>query len=321
MQATNKKITIRQQLKSSFFSGGKFKMSTRPSSKTDPPRFWDALGPFPRSMWIHPHTPEDSLDRVCGRVLMRSVLASKGVWPHLPENAHVFADEISGILSYTRRHDDSLAQRVGHPTLDKVMLMTQHNMTQTLLKGHVNATCPCFADDRFSHGHEPEKTKEIISQEEANKRKTEKFLKQIHLPKQVTLKDISKGPSNEDFPPLPPPASPQVDRPPQQAPITKSGSYKATLLKEKPDIQLHGGKPQRAQKQNQKEHPRVKPYASVKTTPKIKTQTAQGLIVLPGCPQTGQSSLSRCSHLPMFAQFQKAEEEIIPKDHTFKVLS
>lgn len=110
MQATNKKITIRQQLKSSFFSGGKFKMSTRPSSKTDPPRFWDALGPFPRSMWIHPHTPEDSLDRVCGRVLMRSVLASKGVWPHLPENAHVFADEISGILSYTRRHDDSLAQ-------------------------------------------------------------------------------------------------------------------------------------------------------------------------------------------------------------------
>lgn len=198
------------------------------------------------------------------------------------------------------------------------MLMTQHNMTQTLLKGHVNATCPCFADDRFSHGHEPEKTKEIISQEEANKRKTEKFLKQIHLPKQVTLKDISEGPSNEDFPPLPPPASPQVDRPPQQAPITKSGSYKATLLKEKPDIQLHGGKPQRAQKQNQKEHPRVKPYASVKTTPKIKTQTAQGLIVLPGCPQTGQSSLSRCSHLPMFAQFQKAEEEIIPKDHTFK---
>lgn len=209
------------------------------------------------------------------------------------------------------------------------MLMTQHNMTQTLLKGHVNAMCPCFVDDRHSHGHEPDKTKEIICQEEANRRKTEKFLKQIQLPEQATLKDISEGPSNEDFPSLPPPASSRVDRPPQQAPISKSGSYKATLLKGKPNIQLHGCKPQRALKQNQKEDPRVKPHALAKTTPKIKTQTAQGFVIQPGSPHTGsacrekvilqgQSSSPRCSHLPMFAQFQKAEEQILPKDQNLK---
>lgn len=80
------------------------------SSKTNPPRFWDALGPFPRSTWIHPHTPEDSLDRACGRVLKSSVLASKGVWPHLPENAHVFADENGSFQSYTKKHEDSPSQ-------------------------------------------------------------------------------------------------------------------------------------------------------------------------------------------------------------------
>lgn len=190
------------------------------------------------------------------------------------------------------------------------MLMTQHNMTQTLLQGHVDATCPRFPDDRYSHGHESENTKEIISNEDADRRKTEKFLKQIQLPNQATLKDIPERPSNEDFPPLPALVSPQVDRPPQQVPASKRSSYKATLLKGSPNIQLHCGKPQRAQKQNQKEHPRVKPYASAKTTPK--TQTAQGIIAQPGPPQTGsacrekvilegQSSLARC-----------------PKDHTFK---
>ncbi|KAL0166177.1 hypothetical protein M9458_038021, partial [Cirrhinus mrigala] len=44
-----------------------------------------------------------------GQVLKRYVLASKGVWPHLPENAHVFADEDGDIQSYTPRgHDGSL---------------------------------------------------------------------------------------------------------------------------------------------------------------------------------------------------------------------
>lgn len=76
-------------------------MSTRPQS------FWDALGPFPRSVWIHPSTPEDSLDRTCGRVLKRSVLASKGVWPHLPENAHVFAED--GDIQSNRGHYSSLS--------------------------------------------------------------------------------------------------------------------------------------------------------------------------------------------------------------------
>ncbi|KAK2887028.1 hypothetical protein Q8A67_015256 [Cirrhinus molitorella] len=117
------------------------------------------------------------------------------------------------------------------------MLMTQHNMTQTLLQGDVDATCPCFPHDRCSHGHEPDKTIEI----ETDRRNTEEFVKEI-LPKKATQKaDIPEGPSVEDFPPLPPPASPQVDRPPQQAPISKSGSYKATVFKGKPNIQLHGG--------------------------------------------------------------------------------
>ncbi|KAL1255973.1 hypothetical protein QQF64_014034 [Cirrhinus molitorella] len=286
-------------------------MSIRPcekTSKTKPQRFGDALGPFPRSVWIHPCTPEDSLDRACGRVLKRYVLASKGVWPHLPENAHVFADEDGDIQSYTNRgHDGRLSTHKGHQRLDKVMLMTQHNMTQTLLQRDVDATCPCFPHDRCSHGHEPDKTIEI----ETDRRNTEEFVKEI-LPKKATQKaDIPEGPSVEDFPPLPPPASPQVDRPPQQAPISKSGSYKATVFKGKPNIQLHGGKPQRDQKRNQKEHPGV----LANTTPKIEAQTIQGFIDQPSSPQTGsacrekvilekQSSLPRCSPLP--------------KDHTFK---
>ncbi|XP_042601656.1 uncharacterized protein LOC109046486 isoform X2 [Cyprinus carpio] len=303
------------------------KCKTRPcdkTSRTKPQRFWDALGPFPRSVWIHPSTPEDSLDRTCGRVLKRSVLASKGVWPHLPENAHVFAED--GDIQSNRGHYSSLSTpSAGHQKLDKVMLMTQHNMTQTLLQGHVDAMCPCFPDDRCRHGHEPDKTIEIISHEEADRDKTEEMLEEIQ-PKQATGKaDIPEGPLEEDFPPLPPPASPRVDRPPQQAPVSKSGSYKATVLKGKPKIQLHGGKPQRAQKLNQKEHPRV----SAKTSPKIEAQTAQGFIDQPSSPQTEsgcgekviveeQSSLPRCSHLPVFADFQMADEKIIPKDNTFK---
>ncbi|XP_067282619.1 uncharacterized protein [Pseudorasbora parva] len=271
-------------------------------------------------MWIHPHTPEDSLDRACGRVWKRSALASKGVWPHLPENAHVFADENCGIQNYIRGNDDSLTQRVRHQKLDKVMLMTQHNMTQTALQGHMDVTCPSFPDDRYSHGHEPDKTKETINQEDADRRKIEKFPKQIHLAKKATTKDIPKIPSNEDFPPL---ASLSVNSPPKQAAVSKSGSYKAILLKGKPNIQLHCGKPQRAQ--NQKEHPGVKPHPSAKTTPKIDTKKAQGFIAQPGSLQTGSVCREKviregqqCSILPMFAQFQKAEEQIIPKDRTFK---
>jgi len=209
------------------------------------------------------------------------------------------------------------------------MLMTQHNMTQTPLQGHVDAACPRFPDDRHSHGHEPDKTKEIISQKDADRSKTEKFLKQIQLPNPATLKDIPERPSNEDFPPLPTLASTQVDRPPQQAPASKRASYNATLLKGSPNIQFHCGKPQRAQKQNQKEHPSVKTYTSAKATTKIETQTAQGTIAQPGPPRTesacrekvvlnGQSSLPRCPYLLVSSQLQKAEGQKIPKDHTFK---
>ncbi len=211
----------------------------------------------------------------------------------------------------------------GHQKLDKVMLMTHHNMTQTLLQGHVGATCPCFPDYRCRHGHEPDKTIGTISQEEAVRNKTGEFLEEI-LPKQaIGILDIAEGPSDEDFPPLPPPASPRVNRPPRQAPGSKSGSYKATVLKGKPNTQLHGGKPQRAQKLNKKEHPR----GSAKTTTKMKAQTAQGFIDQPSSPQSEsacrekvilekQSSLPRCSHLPVFADFQMADEQIIPKDQT-----
>ncbi|KAG1947037.1 hypothetical protein F2P79_013011 [Pimephales promelas] len=57
------------------------------SSKTK--RFWDALGPFPRSTWIHSHTPEDSrLDRACGRVLKRSILVSRATQKHIKTAPH-----------------------------------------------------------------------------------------------------------------------------------------------------------------------------------------------------------------------------------------
>ncbi|XP_043073904.1 uncharacterized protein LOC122323863 [Puntigrus tetrazona] len=300
-------------------------MSARPCEETSrikPHRFWNALGPFPRSVWIHPCTPEDSLDRACGRVLKRSVLASEGVWPHLPENAHLFAED--GAIRSRRGHYGSLSsQSMGHQKLDKVMLMTQHNMTQTLLQGHVDATCPCLPDDRCRHGHEPDKTMEIISQEQADGNKTEEFLEEI-LPKQATRKaDIPEGPSDKDFPPLPPPASPRVDRPPQQAAICKSGSYKATLLKGKPNIQSRGSKPQRAQKPAKKKHPKV----LAETTPKIEARTAQGLIDQSSSPQSarrkevrldGRSSFPRCSHLPVSEDVRMADEQIIPKDHTGK---
>ncbi|XP_059411286.1 uncharacterized protein LOC132144735 isoform X2 [Carassius carassius] len=291
-------------------------------SRTKPQRLWDALGPFPRSVWIHPCTPEDSLDRACARVLKRSVLASKGIWPHLPENAHVFAED-GDTQSYRGHCGRLFTQSAGHQKLDKVMLMTQHNMTQTLLQGHVDATSPCFPDDRCGRGHEPDKTIEIISQEEADRDKNEEFLEEI-IPKQPTGKaDIPEGFSDEDFPRLPP-LSTRVDRPPQQVPV-KSGSYKATVLKGKPNIQMDGSKPHRAQKRNKKEHSKV----TAKTSQKIEAQTAQGFIDRPSSPQTesecreevmmeDQSSLPRCSHLPLFADFQMADEKIIPKDHTLK---
>ncbi|XP_026144647.1 uncharacterized protein c19h1orf94 isoform X2 [Carassius auratus] len=294
------------------------------TSRTKPQRMWDALGPFPRSAWIHPCTPEDSLDRACARVFKRSVLASKGIWPHLPENAHVFAED--GDTQSYRGHCGRLStQSAGHQKLDKVMIMTQHNMTQTLLQGHVDATSPCFPDDRCRRGHEPDKTIEIISQEEADRDKNEEFLEEI-IPKQATGKaDIPEGFSDEDFPPLPPLSTLRVDRPPQQVPFSKSDFYKATVLKGKPNIQLDGSKPHRAQKLNKKEHSKV----TAKTSQKIEATTAQGFIDRPSSPQTesecregvmmeDQSSVPRCSHLPLFADFQMADEKIIPKDHTLK---
>ncbi|KAI4817587.1 hypothetical protein KUCAC02_010972 [Chaenocephalus aceratus] len=37
-----------------------------------PRMFTSALGPFPRSTWIHPHVPRDNFDRVCEIIWKRA---------------------------------------------------------------------------------------------------------------------------------------------------------------------------------------------------------------------------------------------------------
>ncbi|XP_051519331.1 uncharacterized protein LOC127420819 [Myxocyprinus asiaticus] len=209
-------------------------------------------------------------------------------------------------------------------------------MAPNLLQGQdVTETCPRFPDEIYCHVHDPDKPKEIISQEEADRRRIEEFLKQLLLPKKATMKaKIPEGLLEEDFPPLPLAGSPWVDRPPQHAFLSKNGSYKASLLK--PAIQLTGGKPHRIQILNPKNLSRSKPLALTRPTKKIEIKTVQGSIVQLRSFKTGSvleesnvcrekcmlegqsSSLASCPHPPVSVQFHTGEVQMTPIDRTFK---
>ncbi len=114
-QATNKKIT---KPKLYILSGDTCKIFKRPCDKTSitkPQRFGDALGPFPRSVWIHPCTPEGSLDRACGIVFKRSVLCEqRTLWQSIPSVSY---DRIYGFYFCGLVKESDNADSVSDPTV------------------------------------------------------------------------------------------------------------------------------------------------------------------------------------------------------------
>ncbi|CDQ94745.1 unnamed protein product [Oncorhynchus mykiss] len=56
-------------------------------------RSWSTVGPFPRSLWIHPGVPEDDFDRVCAKIWRDSKKAGFGIWPHMEKDSMPPANE------------------------------------------------------------------------------------------------------------------------------------------------------------------------------------------------------------------------------------
>ncbi|KAL7830344.1 hypothetical protein SRHO_G00314710, partial [Serrasalmus rhombeus] len=172
-----------------------------------------AVGPFPRSVWIHPHAPEDELDRVCFKIWKRSVWAKRHIWPHLAENAHRFADD----PLMENQSDGSPAAVMRQREIDEVSLMVQREMAHTLQQEHPFQTTD---GDCCSLGDGPDHSEEIISREEAQRRIIEKFLKDVLITnREKKMKEVSEGPSWEDFPPLPSATSQWGQRLAQKSPI------------------------------------------------------------------------------------------------------
>ncbi|XP_041933609.1 uncharacterized protein LOC121696284 isoform X2 [Alosa sapidissima] len=175
-------------------------------------------GPFPRSVWTHPYSPADDLDRLCAEIWKRAEQTKKGVWSFLLDNNRLFSND-------TTAETASGLERVVKPRdLDEVSLMIRREH-QILLREHgtVAPSAPAPGDS-CSHGDEmPACTKEadavasgrkeevqeeeeVMSQEEQQCRSIEKFLKGFLIQKKI----VKKAPplSEEDFPPLPSAAVP-----------------------------------------------------------------------------------------------------------------
>ncbi|XP_042150925.1 uncharacterized protein LOC121838990 [Oncorhynchus tshawytscha] len=56
-------------------------------------RSWSIVGPFPRSLWIHPGVPEDDFDRVCAKIWRDSKKAGFGIWSHMEKDSMAPANE------------------------------------------------------------------------------------------------------------------------------------------------------------------------------------------------------------------------------------
>ncbi|XP_037391461.1 uncharacterized protein C1orf94-like [Pygocentrus nattereri] len=145
-----------------------------------------AVGPFPRSVWIHPHAPEDELDRVCFKIWKRSVWAKRHIWPHLAENAHRFADD----PLMENQSDGSPAAVMRQHEIDEVSLMVQREMAHTLQQEHPFQTTD---GDCCSLGDGPDHSEAIISREEAQRRIIEKFLKDVLITnREKKMKEVAK---------------------------------------------------------------------------------------------------------------------------------
>ncbi|XP_048086012.1 arginine-glutamic acid dipeptide repeats protein-like [Alosa alosa] len=175
-------------------------------------------GPFPRSVWTHPYSPADDLDRLCAEIWKRAEQTKKGVWSFLLDNNRLFSND-------TTAETASGLERVVKPRdLDEVSLMIRREH-QILLREHgtVAPSAPAPGDS-CSHGdempacakeadaaasgrkEEVQEEEEVMSQEEQQCRSIEKFLKGFLIQKKI----VKKAPplSEEDFPPLPSAAVP-----------------------------------------------------------------------------------------------------------------
>ncbi|XP_066531799.1 uncharacterized protein [Hoplias malabaricus] len=234
-----------------------------------------ALGPFPRSTWIHPLAPEDDLDKVCFSIWKRSVWAARYVWQPHEEKAHRSADDT--LAPEIKTNDDSTGRVNVQHEMDEVIVMVQREKAQALQQMY-DSVIPFHtaAADCRSLGDDPDNPKEIISTEEVERRKIERFLKDALFANRDKAKaEVSDGPSLEDFPPLPGAASPWGHRLAQKAPIRNKVS--SDISPSRHESQTFDDptppKPQRETKHQKCQ--KLKPVVSTKSARMEEVQTAQ----------------------------------------------
>ncbi|XP_076864816.1 uncharacterized protein c19h1orf94 isoform X2 [Brachyhypopomus gauderio] len=293
--------------------------------------FWDALGPFPRSVWIHPHTPEDALDRICLKIWKRSVWAQRAVWPHLPEYADRFADDPPAKDAHncalTQLHSSRPGLSGTKLDVDELTLMVQREMVQTLDQQH-DTIIPCQqpSGSLCFHGDNQDdldKPKEVIDIKETQRRIIEKFLKDVLMPNQDKKKqEVSEGLSLEDFPPLPCTALPCEDRPGQKAHIRKeaSSNIPSSAFGSQACDDLAGPRAQKNQKRQKRQRLKPMVFSKEAITEAIQsTQASKALNEpcnqLPGSRQPGDVTEAALddekmnkkqghSSLPVFAEIR-----------------
>ncbi|XP_062846786.1 uncharacterized protein LOC134308810 isoform X2 [Trichomycterus rosablanca] len=187
-----------------------------------------ALGPFPRSVWIHSDTPEDQLDQVCFRIWRRSVLAQGSIWPHLAENAHRFMDDPIMQDCIITSKQKNLADETSTPVdenqqgVDEINLMVQKEIQHILQQhgGIVSSTTITCSD-----GKNPKSSHDIMDIKEAHLKSIEKFLKDALITKeQSKMKDASQVSPLDNSSPLSSTSLPREDNPAKRALIKEDFS-------------------------------------------------------------------------------------------------
>ncbi|XP_064203710.1 uncharacterized protein LOC135261384 isoform X3 [Anguilla rostrata] len=198
-------------------------------------RRWDAWAPFPRSVWIHPNTPKDDLDRICFQIWTRIQSPGQDLRSVSPDNINK-PSEIIVNSQTTPLNDVSYAcnsstaaptdgTKITIPGRHKGELHSEQNkinqIVQQEFKGlpkgqNIWPRGSQVHRDFSCHSEDPHDSKQDgSSTEERQQRSPGKLLKRVQGPKG---KGVPWLPVIDEYPPLPCPAQPWNGRVYQRSP-------------------------------------------------------------------------------------------------------
>lgn len=64
-----------------------------PDSRVTGGNLRGVCGPFPRSLWTHPYSPEDDFDRLCAEIWKRAERTKKGMWSYSLDYCSLFNND------------------------------------------------------------------------------------------------------------------------------------------------------------------------------------------------------------------------------------